>query len=37
MPGLSVQQRIGRLLEWSVVDRCILIAVIELMVTETGR
>jgi len=31
MRGLSsVQQRIGRLLEWSIVDRCILVAVIAL-------
>ena len=30
MRGLSIQQRIGRLLEWSVVDRCILVAAIAL-------
>jgi adenylate cyclase len=30
MRGLSMQQRIARLLEWSVVDRCILVAVIAL-------
>ena len=30
MERLSIQQRIGRLLEWSVVDRCLLVAAIAL-------